>query len=183
MPRSRELYKRIKGPRPCKRCSKIVDRTWWGFCGSCKNLHYRKQSPERKKKHDAYNRAWNKRNPDRLKINKAKYLAKPGKREHRRDYLRSSAYGITKEQYWQMNNDQEGRCFICKLPERRRFKGRITNLVVDHNHETGKIRALLCHACNASLGFLDEDPDRIQRMVDYVLKFNRRVIEREGGAQ
>lgn len=52
-------------------------------------------------------------------------------------------YGITIERYDQMFLQQHGLCKICKKQKRR--------LVVDHDHETGKVRGLLCDPCNLAL--------------------------------
>lgn len=41
-------------------------------------------------------------------------------------------------------------------------------LVVDHDHETGKVRALLCGNCNTALGLLGDDVARIERAATYV---------------
>lgn len=167
----------IKGPRPCKKCKKVVKRTWWGYCSSCKNVHYFQLNPAQKIKKSNSNIRWQNRNPDKQKEYYKTYMKKSGKREMRRDYHRAFIYGITTEQYWQMFDEQEGTCFICKLPERRVFKERPTNLVVDHNHETGENRRLLCHACNAALGFLEEDPIRMARMIGYVEEFNKKDLK------
>ena len=52
-------------------------------------------------------------------------------------------YGITPEEYDRLFDTQGGKCAICgELPRR---------LVVDHNHETGKVRGLLCFKCNNAL--------------------------------
>lgn len=63
---------------------------------------------------------------------------------------------------------QSNLCFICKRPERRAYRGNSFKLVVDHNHTTGQIRNLLCHNCNAALGLLEESPEYMQSMIDYV---------------
>lgn len=41
-------------------------------------------------------------------------------------------------------------------------------LCVDHDHETGKIRGLLCHACNRTLGFVKDRPDVLRALADYL---------------
>lgn len=59
-------------------------------------------------------------------------------------------YDLTIEQYDEMLKQQDGRCAICKqLPKDGRY------LLVDHDHQTGKTRALLCDSCNARLGYLE----------------------------
>jgi hypothetical protein len=40
-------------------------------------------------------------------------------------------------------------------------------MAVDHDHKTNKVRALLCHACNVSLGAMEEDPKRIEALLNY----------------
>ncbi|HET8905503.1 MAG TPA: endonuclease VII domain-containing protein [Ktedonobacterales bacterium] len=60
-------------------------------------------------------------------------------------------YGITIEQYYEMHARQGGKCAIC---DTFKEKGK---LVVDHNHQTGKVRELLCHLCNAMIGCARED--------------------------
>lgn len=61
-------------------------------------------------------------------------------------------YGISWEEYERMGDDQAWRCLICQ-----RHQDDLTRrLVVDHDHETGKIRGLLCQRCNSALGYLED---------------------------
>ena len=73
-------------------------------------------------------------------------------------------YGITVTEYNKMLDEQEGKCFICQVHQNTMIK----RLAVDHCHETGKVRALLCSACNTSLGLLEEDEKRINNMLNYL---------------
>jgi hypothetical protein len=41
-------------------------------------------------------------------------------------------------------------------------------LVVDHNHETGKVRGLICNPCNCALGFVRDEPDTMLRLIEYL---------------
>lgn len=59
-------------------------------------------------------------------------------------------YGLTSEQWSAMLERQGGVCAICKGAQ---SKGR-SSFCTDHDHATGKVRGLLCHPCNAALGFL-----------------------------
>ena len=55
----------------------------------------------------------------------------------------------------------EGRCEICCfVPER--------GLVMDHNHETGDFRGVLCHNCNSALGLFGDNPDVLRKAADYL---------------
>ena len=68
-------------------------------------------------------------------------------------------FGITPKIYEDMFEKQNGVCAICKKPEtkKQRYKGvyRITRLAVDHDHQTNKIRGLLCYKCNTIIGILE----------------------------
>jgi len=73
---------------------------------------------------------------------------------------RLAKYGITAEQYEEMNRLQGGRCLICGQAERGTRRGIPKTLAVDHDHDTGEIRGLLCSKCNTAIGLLDDDPKR-----------------------
>lgn len=60
-------------------------------------------------------------------------------------------YGITPEQYAELFRKQNGMCAICHQPPR----GKMKSLSVDHDHNTGKVRGLLCITCNRAVGYLD----------------------------
>lgn len=75
-------------------------------------------------------------------------------------------YGLTVEQYNQMFAEQGGVCAICGQQEVHEYRRRLS---VDHNHETGEVRGLLCHACNTGLGKFGESAERLQRAVNYLL--------------
>ncbi|AEJ92055.1 endonuclease VII [Mycobacterium phage Heathen] len=73
-------------------------------------------------------------------------------------------YNITAEEYWAIYEFQGGRCYGC-----RRANGKRKRLSVDHDHETGIVRGLLCTACNRNvLGHLRDDPEAFQRFIDYL---------------
>ena len=75
-------------------------------------------------------------------------------------------YGMTLEQYDVMLAAQNGVCAICQLPESQG-----ENLAVDHDHDSKINRALLCRNCNIAIGNFKEDPDRVQRAVEYLRKW------------
>jgi hypothetical protein len=54
-------------------------------------------------------------------------------------------------------------------------------LCVDHDHETGRIRGVLCRRCNRSIGQLGDTPEHLQRALDYLLR-STRSLERPAEA-
>jgi hypothetical protein len=79
-------------------------------------------------------------------------------------------YGITQEFYEELLAEQGGRCEICGTtdPGERR-----TLFCVDHDHETGKIRGLLCARCNKGLGAFGDDPARVAAAASYLGRHKR----------
>lgn len=93
------------------------------------------------------------------------------KDRRKRDFGLQRQYGITLEEYEVCWVAQQGRCHICKLQmtEPRPQKGQAsTTVVVDHDHETGKMRALLCKKCNTGLGFFNDNVDLLQKAIKYL---------------
>lgn len=74
---------------------------------------------------------------------------------HKRKRLRK--YGLTQEQYDALFEKQYGVCAICKQPAGKPW----FTLAIDHDHETGEVRGLLCVTCNTRLGFLETRWDDI----------------------
>jgi hypothetical protein len=76
-------------------------------------------------------------------------------------------YGLTPEDYRRMLEEQNGVCAICE---------KVTNfglgiLAVDHDHATGKVRALLCHKCNTGLGSFEDNELLLLRAAAYIARF------------
>lgn len=76
-------------------------------------------------------------------------------------------YGITVLQYHDLFEKQGGGCAICQSPDPRHASGR---MVVDHDHNGGGIRGLLCGWCNSALGYLKDDPELAHRAIEYLKK-------------
>jgi hypothetical protein len=86
-----------------------------------------------------------------------------------RDLLKD--FGIDLTAYQAMFVAQKGVCAICALPERDTHTGKIKALAVDHHHETGAIRGLLCSACNTGIGKFGDDPTRLHAAAAYIERF------------
>ena len=74
-------------------------------------------------------------------------------------------YGITLEQYNAMLAAQGGVCALCKMPGRF---GKYDKLDVDHCHETGRVRGLLCITCNHALGILGDNVEALEKAIKYL---------------
>ena len=91
-------------------------------------------------------------------------------RENNKDKIFKSnlrnAHGITIEMYNKMFNDQDGCCWICgKHQDELKWA-----LHVDHDHETGEIRGLLCRKCNSLLGYAEDNLDTLSNAINYLTK-------------
>jgi hypothetical protein len=75
-------------------------------------------------------------------------------------------FGITVEQYDEMFNEQKGRCAGCNKHQSELIK----RLYVDHNHQTGNIRGLLCGNCNLALGNAKDDVIILTKLIEYLKK-------------
>lgn len=69
-------------------------------------------------------------------------------------------HGITLDQYHSLAERQDFLCAIChqEPPPQNARQGNVDNFVIDHDHETGRVRALLCWLCNAALGSMQDCP-------------------------
>ena len=80
-------------------------------------------------------------------------------------------YGINVQVYGMMHAEQSGLCALCQNPERpARNKAGTRLLVVDHHHESGEVRGLLCRNCNAAIGLLGEDPAVLAAAIIYLTR-------------
>lgn len=80
------------------------------------------------------------------------------------------AYGISYEEYEILLQNQSGVCAVCGEPPSSitAKTGETRALCVDHDHQTRKVRALLCHSCNTLLGHIEANPQRIQLLLTYL---------------
>lgn len=99
-----------------------------------------------------YGSAWYQENKERV-------------REQQRWARVKRIYGVTREQYEQMLDAQGGRCAICGGTSTRR---RSEFFHVDHCHDTGRVRGLLCHKCNTAIGMLGDDVHVTRRALEYL---------------
>jgi hypothetical protein len=117
-----------------------------------------RQDPDRLAKDLARRHKWQK---ERLATN-SEYAEKQAIAKRSARYKK--LYNITHEQFVEMYTRQNGRCSICRteiLPSG-------PNTHVDHDHDTGAVRDLLCGNCNKVLGLMKEDTGKIRAAAEYL---------------
>lgn len=72
-------------------------------------------------------------------------------------------YGLSPEEFDVLKKSQNNVCAICSRGDRL--------LCVDHNHETGKIRGLLCMQCNSGIGYFKDDVDLTEKAANYLRSY------------
>lgn len=116
----------------------------------------------------AYNRKWYAANKGKVK-ERSRQWAQINREARRTIYRRNSLrdnFGMTLPDYDALLEKQGFKCAICASPSSKRNDGKV--FCVDHCHETGRIRGLLCHPCNVALGLLGDDPHRLQCGITYL---------------
>jgi hypothetical protein len=86
-----------------------------------------------------------------------------------REYDLMKSYSITVDDYNRMFESQYGKCAICGTSSSVE-SSRKKYLCVDHNHETGKVRGLLCDKCNRGIGLLNDDIQTLISAIKYLQK-------------
>jgi hypothetical protein len=95
------------------------------------------------------------------------YFEQSGKEKQKKRSFRSlmASYGITEEIYEQERINQNYCCKLCGTHENTQHHGR---LHVDHCHETGLYRGLLCNVCNMGLGAFKDNTYVMQKAIEYL---------------
>ncbi|MEN6608596.1 MAG: endonuclease VII domain-containing protein [Bryobacteraceae bacterium] len=79
-------------------------------------------------------------------------------------------FGISINEYSKMYMEQNGRCAICGGTDAGTRNGNAKAFAVDHDHKTGRVRGLLCEACNTGIGKLKDDPEVLRSAIRYLEK-------------
>jgi Recombination endonuclease VII len=98
------------------------------------------------------------------KVRRRKYENTPEQRQKARERAIRRRYSIEPEDHRLLLRRSSGRCDVCRelLADNTKF------IHVDHDHETGRIRGILCHGCNAGIGHFREDPTFLRAAIKYL---------------
>jgi hypothetical protein len=116
------------------------------YCRPCNKAAATEWNKNNRGRRREYMRGWTKRNPERVRTSKLK-----------------TTYGLSAQDYRSLRVSQNERCAACGdiLQGGRRE-------AVDHCHETGRVRSILCCWCNKALGHAKEDPNRLRALATYI---------------
>lgn len=135
-------------------------KAYW--CRVCKHQARKLYDQQHKEAIAAYARAYSKARPEQNRLRSLKYrLAHPYRFELNRI---ARDFGLTKHQYEELLQSQQGLCYICG--------DQLKNLNIDHCHVSGKVRKLLCKACNLGLGFFRDDINSLEKAIAYLKEHN-----------
>ena len=104
---------------------------------------------------------WQRANPERYRTKLQDYAASGKKKTSDRKSHLKRKYGLTLEAFDALLASQGGGCAIC---------GRTDADNVDHDHETGRVRGILCFPCNVAIGLLHDDEERALAAVAYIAR-------------
>lgn len=150
---------------PCKH-GHVAERNVHGHCLECHRVEgrsrYRKDLSVSRKKAREHAACWRADNRARhLEIKRDWYRANKTKV---RDEVRFRKYGMTKIQFDDLLRAQGGGCGVCgakEIPHPGIWH-------VDHEHASGKVRGLVCPACNVGLGYFKDSPSTLRKAAEYL---------------
>ena len=141
-------------------------------CKMCKTLHYNKTYCGREcmwSDPDYFEKNSRPRPHMRKDISPEEKLARSRRnrekmgKEYFQNYKLVKQYGITLEDFNNMMEKQDNKCYICDTVFESKKETR-----VDHNHDTGEVRKILCHNCNAMLGHSKENIQTLHNAIEYL---------------
>lgn len=107
-------------------------------------------------------------NREEILERKKKYTKR--NKEKKRIYRLEKKFNITETELQNILDSQRGCCEICG--DSLLYPDSVRSYAVDHNHETGEVRGLLCGNCNTALGLIKEDKRIAYSLIKYIEKYN-----------
>lgn len=142
---------------------------------------YRRENPEKVKEIQKRSQDRIKDDPERLsKLREWQTRYREKNRSALSDGERQRKFGITPERYSELLKSQNGTCAICKQPETATRLGKVKALAVDHCHQSGAIRGLLCADCNTGIGKLRENTSIFLSAIQYLEYHSRQTSHPTG---
>lgn len=149
--------------KPSKFCTVHPDKPVFarGLCKNCYSKWLIQHNPEYLQRQKDNCIRWSKQNKEKRKTNTKNWQAKRQSNYYVVKGLQK--YNLTIEDYENMLLKQKGVCAIChQLPKSK------NRLHIDHDHDTGLIRGLLCFRCNFGLSYFSENMLVVKRAAEYL---------------
>ena len=173
--------------KQCAKCKKILpiaefhkDKSRqdgvYSYCKKCNYENVRKYIEKKPKHYSEYGKRYRVKNHEKLMDysrkwainNRTRHIQTSCDWQHRnKDRVFANNikrnFGISVKQYSELLKNQGGVCAICgSIPNAKK------RMAIDHDHKTGRIRGLLCHMCNLSLGGFRDDPEMLKAAIVYL---------------
>jgi hypothetical protein len=134
-----------------------------GECKSCNRAAKRERYAADPEKYVAMVRRWQQANAQRMRDYRRQRNAQPEVKRKARNAYFLRTYGVSAEDVDEMLDAQNGRCAICGAKP-----SRLASMHIDHDHEHGHLRGMLCLSCNQGLGQFRDDPALLLRAIVYL---------------
>jgi hypothetical protein len=118
---------------------------------------------------------WREANRERFNEFQRRNNARPERKRKSRDAYYRRTFGISADEFDALLEGQGGGCAICGTRPKR-----VASLHLDHCHETGAIRGILCLSCNQALGHFRDDPALLEAAADYLRQGVTRGVKGAG---
>ena len=145
------------------------DREWRGRNRTDNNARLRQkywEDPEKARERSRTSVAKHRaENPEAWAATQARHFTPSNRRRHNL----KAHYNMTPEDYDLMLSFQGGKCKICGETDPKTRSGRFN---IDHCHETGHVRGLLCNPCNVGLGTFTDDISKLEAAIRYLSEAN-----------
>ena len=131
--------------------------------------NYKRNNPNWQKRRATYMKKYREENMDLIRLKDKLKAREPERKAAMLNSRRLRTFGISSMDYAKMFEEQNGVCFICSKPQRKKVH---KHLFVDHCHTTNKVRALLCNNCNTGIGMFEENIQTMKDAISYLELFN-----------
>jgi hypothetical protein len=162
------------GPKRCTKCGEVKPLNEFyamrgmrdghrNDCIECNKAAKRERHARNPEPYRERARQWADDNPERRAAYQAEYRQRPEVKRRARDAYFLRTYGLSADEVDEMLDAQNGGCAICGArPER------LASMHIDHDHEHGHLRGLLCVSCNQGLGQFRDDAALLLRAIVYL---------------
>ena len=111
-----------------------------------------------------YQKAWRVANPELASAISRRSDEKRKANGKQRDGHIKRMYGLSPDGFAELKRKAGNKCQVCERP----WQAGLGRHVIDHCHETGTVRGILCGPCNRALGLLGDDAKRIEALLKYL---------------